>query len=306
MLFYFEAKFYCEKLMEINGYILIIKIYNKSKEDKNTLLMSLCEQILDLVENEYSNTLAEKPNSKWENLTEITEDSQIYEPLLLHEHNPYLVQKNLLDLYNYSISYCETKINLIDSIVKIMKKYPDFIDIQVISIACLGIFLEKSIQTSNVDMVEEIVGLILKAMELFSSHLLLQMNSLLALINILWNQEIVKFVPFDKFKCMQLAMDSMVLFNDTEMNDMAVEICSILSNELSIIDKTKFFIKPAYIERLLEIVRNCILLESNYFILKYSMEILSNLSDFSPKVCQLVLLKDGINLFLSVLNVSFY
>jgi hypothetical protein len=42
-------------LIEINGLDMIITIHKKSKDHKNVPLMTLCEQILDIIDKEYSN-----------------------------------------------------------------------------------------------------------------------------------------------------------------------------------------------------------------------------------------------------------
>ncbi len=40
-------------LLEINGSEVLKAIYERSKRNENETLVSLCEQILDIIENEY-------------------------------------------------------------------------------------------------------------------------------------------------------------------------------------------------------------------------------------------------------------
>jgi hypothetical protein len=42
-------------LIEINGLDIIITIHKKSKGENNVPLMTFCEQILDIIDKEYSN-----------------------------------------------------------------------------------------------------------------------------------------------------------------------------------------------------------------------------------------------------------
>lgn len=48
-----EAKVYFEMLVEINGNQILRTIYERSKNNENQTLISLCEQTIEIIENEY-------------------------------------------------------------------------------------------------------------------------------------------------------------------------------------------------------------------------------------------------------------
>jgi hypothetical protein len=96
-------------------------------------------------------------------------------------------------------------------------------------------------------------------------------------------------VPLIEFK---------VLFDD------ALTIYSIITAQISKSDKLKLFSVPIFMEALLNLVKSRIELFSNYdTVFEYSLSILSNLTNESPKTCETFLEKDGLNLYLIILNV---
>jgi Zyg-11 family protein len=142
----------------------------------------------------------------------------------------------------------------------------------------------------------------MKAFETFPKHQQIVLNAL----KILCGYRILENVPFDRYKCIQLAMKTLVEFKDKDMVYMAVEICSILSSHITRNEKSNIGSNPIYIETLLNIIRFSVRLTPDYeIILLYTLSFLWNLSDLSPETCELFLRKGGLDLYFLILNVSF-
>jgi hypothetical protein len=154
----------------------------------------------------------------------------------------------------------------------------------------------------NIKIIEEVVDVTMKAFETFPKHQQIVLNAL----KILCGYRILENVPFDRYKCIQLAMNTLVEFKDKDMVYMAVEICSILSSHITRNEKSNIGSNPIYIETLLNIIRFSVRLTPDYeIILLYTLSFLWDLSDLSPETCELFLRKGGLDLYFLILNVSF-
>jgi len=230
-------------------------------------------------------------------------ESQIIESLLRYKHRPNFVEISLVNLYDYTLTYYESRMDLIDLIVTIMREHSEQVDIQMAATACLFCLTKDELsQNINSKKLTEVVNMILNAMELFPNHQQLHMNSIL----ILCNNRILQDISFDRFKCCQLVMNYLVAFKDTHVTNYANYICLVLMPQISISDKSKLESQPVYMETLLDIVRMRVqfVLNDDYT-LEYTLRVIASLSDESPKSCQIFIEKGGIDLYLFVLNVRF-
>jgi hypothetical protein len=101
-------------------------------------------------------------------------------------------------------------------------------------------------------------------------------------------------------------MDSIAAFEDLDMNQMAISICVGICPKLSVIQKTNLCSKDVYMKKILEIVRSRAELSSDYEnILDYSLCLLSDLTNESPKNFEIFINNHGIDLYLIVLKVRF-
>jgi hypothetical protein len=184
-----------------------------------------------------------------------------------------------------------------------MENYSKFIDIQILAIGCL--FLLTRIELSekiHSDTLEKLIDFILSGMELNPNDEVLQTSAL----SILNNDYMLENCKFDKLKCIQLVMDALVTLNDIIDIDMAVDICSVLSSNLSVIEKSKFFTKPVYMETLSKIVESRVMYPvNNDIILEYTLSTLTNLTCKTKKISEFFVKNGGLELSLFVLNVSF-
>jgi hypothetical protein len=117
--------------------------------------------------------------------------------------------------------------------------------------------------------VENMIHIILKLMENFSNNQGIQLYSLLILEDI----HILQKVSFDRYKCIQLALDLIVNFKDTFLNEESLFICSVLFQKISIEEKTKLFSNPVYLALLLDIIKNHLNEETKEYCLKLLIEI---------------------------------
>jgi Zyg-11 family protein len=230
-------------------------------------------------------------------------ESQIIESLRRYKLRPTFVQKSLFHLYNYTSNYSEPRTDLIHLIIIPMKRHSKIIGIQMAATACLyNLTKNKLGEKIHPKILKNVVEATLQAMEQFPNHQQLQKNALLTLCS----DRILQDVSFNRYKCTQLVMDSLVGFKDTAMNRMAVAICSILAAKISTTETSNLGAKPIYMETLLDIVRSRVQYASDHDImLKFTLSALWNLTDESPKTCEMFLEKGGMDLYLTVLNVSF-
>ncbi len=230
-------------------------------------------------------------------------ESQIIESLRRYKNRPTFVQKSLFHLYNYTSHYSESRTDLIHLIIIPMRRHSKIIGIQMAATACLyNLTKNKLGEKIHPKILKNVVEVTLQAMERFPNHQQLQKNALLTLCS----DRILQEVSFNRYKCTQLVMDSLVSFKDTAMNRMAVAICSILAAKISTAETSSLGAKPIYMETLLDIVRSRIQYASDHDImLKFTLSALWNLTDESPKTCEMFLEKGGMDLYLTVLNVSF-
>jgi hypothetical protein len=99
-------------------------------------------------------------------------------------------------------------------------------------------------------------------------------------------------------------MNSLVIFNDMDMNFKVIVISSILIREISFKEKSNLFSNNFYVKILLDIVESHSQQTSNPDdILRYILKLFLSLTDESPKICETFLKQKGLKLFLHLLEV---
>jgi hypothetical protein len=193
--------------------------------------------------------------------------------------------------------YLETYLNIVENFVQLA---PDYDSIMEFSFLIFGKLFHRLKKKLDIKTIENVVNVTIKYMELFSNYQIIQTIAL----SILYYSEISQIVPFDRYKCIKLVMDALVNFKDTKINVSAVLISSILSIKLSITEKSNVGSNPVYIERLLDFVRSGIQILSDHNLLfDFTLNLLSSLTDESPKTCEMFVEKGGMDLYLLVLKV---
>jgi Zyg-11 family protein len=226
----------------------------------------------------------------------VTESSNLY------EENPVLYLKTLYDLIFISRKKFEPTSDFIDSIVTPLKKHSNkFLILLVATEYLLKSTENRFAEKIDSEILENVVQFTIKGMELFPNHRKLHKNSL----SILCNDRILQDVKFDRNRCLRLVVDSMISLRDKDMELKALNICSELSYNISTDEKSNLSSNPDLMEILLETVRSrCQYSEYGDKTLDYALMTISNLTDSSPKTCELFVEKGGLDLYLLILIVS--
>jgi hypothetical protein len=160
------------------------------------------------------------------------------ETLFHPENGPDFIQRNLAHLKIHKITDSKIRTEVIDSIFDLMSKNLNSIEIQqnaLDAMASLYYFIEtNSVELLNPNQVDKLIKATLTAMELYPNHQLLQKNAL----SILYSNQILENLYFDRFKCAELVMNSLVNFKKTDMNLMASVICTTHLMKLSIKERS--------------------------------------------------------------------
>jgi hypothetical protein len=99
-------------------------------------------------------------------------------------------------------------------------------------------------------------------------------------------------------------MDSLIEFNDKEMNEKAIYMCALLFNSIPKQEIQNLVTNPAYIEILLDIIENRAQLSSDIAeLINSTLFILLKLTDHSIKSREIFVEKRGMDLYLTILNV---
>jgi hypothetical protein len=217
-----------------------------------------------------------------------------------YKHFANYVLKTLHRILDHKLSYFEPNNNLVDFIIELMKIHSEATDLQIYGI----VFLHKLTNHQFRDRIDnrrlkKVVEFTMNLMETHPNHQNLQRHSL----SILDNNRILNDIAFDKLQCFQLILDTLVSFEDKEMNKTAIFICAFISGNLSTDKKSKLFSETVYLEPLLNIIRKHVELASdNDRVLEFTLTILSRLNESSYEK---FIEKGGTNLYFDVLNVSF-
>jgi hypothetical protein len=214
-------------------------------------------------------------------------------------HKPELIQKFLAKLKNYTITNFELRTKLIDFLINLMKKYSNLAKIlnqlELNAISCLYSFIENNfiehsnqalpvieetsnkIETISPKQLENVVEVTITAMELYPNDQQLQKSALI----FLYSEQMLENISPQTFKCTKLVMDTLVNFNERDMNLMASVICSTHLMKLSIEEREILGSNNVYIKRLLNIVDSY----SCYDLIENTLSTLVNLLVDSSKNC---------------------
>jgi hypothetical protein len=181
-------------------------------------------------------------------------------------NKPAYVQMFLYILYNckFTKTYLGPSKKIVEYIVFNLRKYPNNPDIQLFGIKCLINLTENEFNIPSdvipLKILSKAVDVVVTSMEKFPSNQEIIENALLFLSNFL----IIEITSFDRFKCLQSILNSLVEFKDFFKNQHAIAICSMLVENLTTEEKSKLISKPIYIEKLLDIIKENINFRSDY------------------------------------------
>jgi hypothetical protein len=163
--------------------------------------------------------------------------------------------------------------------------------------------LEQQVFDSEVD--SNYIQKLISVMESLPKHEKLQIFAL----SILQSYKL-QTLEFDKLKCIQLILDSLVNFIGKGMKiidiSKAIDICSKLLSELSIMDRLNICLKPEQIKVLLIIINSTSHSKSDANnILGLTLDLLMELTDSSSLICEMFSNEGGIDLYLVALIVRY-
>lgn len=271
--------------------IPIIDILKSQNEDELTFFHSMLEsKLIEIIDFGIENT--KNCSTRREFTTKL---------LLSLIHRPPIVMSCLSHLYDDTLTFCESSSDLIELLVIVMRNHTNIADIQLNAIKCMHNLTKDELgeKISSI-ILEEVVGVTLKAMEFFPNHRQLNVNSL----HIFRNQYILEKISFKKYECFQLLLNLFVNFKDRFMNELAIKMCILIFDQLSGAEKSNLCSNPVHMQSLLDIIRSLVQNALDQNILESYLVFLWFLTDDSPKTCNLFLEKRGLELHFLVLNVS--
>jgi hypothetical protein len=257
------------------------------KNESKNLFLSLCEEIFWFV------------FSKLEAKHECTQTS-------FHKRFKEITI-NLLNMNEFYLfkNYFEEKFYVIENWFDSNEEYFDYM----IKLFLLSIhFNSNSCKETETKIFGNIFKTILLTMNSSANNQKLDLIAIRILYSILkeLSDSELRMVSFDRYKCIQLVMNSLIIFNDTDMNGIAVWISYILIKELSFVEKSNLFSNNSYVKTLLDIVESHAQQSSiPDVILNYTLDYFWSLIDGSPKICEIFVEKKGLDLFFLLLKVWF-
>jgi hypothetical protein len=191
--------------------------------------------------------------------------------------------KNILKSNGY-----KPKTDFIDLIVILMRKYPQFIEIQFYGPLCIGQMIKGlQIEKSDTNLINKVIEVILTSMESFPNNKHLFNNALI----ILNNNYLLQNASFD-INNIQLVMNSLINSNDMVMNENAVIICSTLVKMISSDEKSKLSLNTINNRTLLKIVERCLHSNTNYsHLIAKTLHLIFNLNSGSFREIETQILK---------------
>ncbi|ESP03618.1 hypothetical protein LOTGIDRAFT_137121 [Lottia gigantea] len=253
---------------------------------------------------QYSMFLLESPDFKQEIVvTGEADEKQIKESLKRYVSRYMYMQRALYRLFSFSQHMTEPREDIIKLVIPAMKAHPKELNVQMAATACLYNLSKSELGLKiHPACLRDIVELTLQAMENYPSHQQLQKNALLTLCS----DRILQDVTFDRFRCAKLVMDCLCTFEDQSMNRMSVAICSILAAKITTEETSRLGAKSRNMKKLLGLVKQKVESQSIDITLKFTLSCLWNLTDESPPTCRVFLSENGLELFMSTLQVTLF
>jgi serine/threonine protein kinase len=226
-----------------------------------------------------------------------------WETSILHEKTSDFIRKFLDQIKIHKIINSKLRTNLIDSILVLMRKFLDSIEIQqkaLKAFASLFYSIEKdSKETLNPEQLEKVIEVTLTAMERYPNNQKLQKSAL----RILYSKQALKNPSSVKYKCIKLVMDSLVNFKKADMNLMASVICTTHLVDFSIKERSDLGSNNIYIATLLEMIKSRVNFYSNLYLIENSLSALVNFIVDSVSNCTIFMKLGGLNVSFSLLEV---
>lgn len=229
----------------------------------------------------------------------IGNEEQIKITLKKYCERPCYARKALYHLFELTMTFYTPRPDIFELVLSPMAAHYSNFSVQMAATACLyNVTRGELSKTIHPHTLSRGVFLTLNAMETFPDEYQLQKNSLL----ILCSDRILQEVDFERYRCAKLVLDSLCVFDDINMNRMAVAICSILAAKVSTSETSVLGAKSVYMKKLLSMVQSRVDSKSSDITMKFTLSALWNLTDESAATCKVFLEEGGAMLFLNVLT----
>lgn len=226
-------------------------------------------------------------------------ESQIKVTLKKHYERANYVQKALYHLFQLTSTFQEARPEIFELVLPAMAAHPTKFGVQMAATACVYNLTRGELSKGvHPKLLSKGVNFTLNAMMQFPDEYQLQKNALLTLCS----DRILQEVSFDRFRCAKLVLDSLCAFEGSNMNRMAVAICSILAAKVSTEETSELGARPNYMRKLLSMVQSRTESKVSDITMKFTLSALWNLTDESSATCTVFLELGGATLFLNVLK----
>ncbi|KAI2800669.1 Zyg-11 member B, cell cycle regulator [Blomia tropicalis] len=238
---------------------------------------------------------------------------QIIECLKRYQDNVNFVAKALISLYvsrgqfepEEILTYREEILNYI---ILLLHRYISSVNVVLVGTACLYIFTHlSSIELIPSTLLAKEVEINIMVLEKYPTNQAIVKNILFCLCI----DRILQDVSFDRMRCLQNVMDTLVTFQDVTICRLALAICSILAAKVPTEQTQTIGANQKYMKRLIEFVdrrkifsngRASPEYDNQILLFKLALSALWNFTDESPKTCEIFIQHKGLKLYINALE----
>lgn len=209
---------------------------------------------------------------------------------------PHLLGKILT--HTTAVAASEPQPLLVANILRCLESNQQRAHIQVAGTACLYNLTVGALGPAlHPSLLRSVVHMTIHAMTCHMHNHQLQKNGLL----LLCCDSVLHHVSFNQYWVAMMALLALHNYADESVDLMAVGICSILAAKLSNEQTAQLGSNPAFMNKLLALVRGRITDNNADITLQFTLSALWNLTDESPVTCKIFLEQDGLQLFINLL-----
>ncbi|XP_066537149.1 protein zyg-11 homolog [Hoplias malabaricus] len=230
--------------------------------------------------------------------------TQLCEALRRYRERETLLQRALFHLRNLSNQQdfgCQPAV--LELVLIGMQTHSASAGVQLISTACVFnlTILELAFGMPQ-RLLRNVVQQVIITMKNFPKHDQIQKNCLLALCS----DHILQKVPFNRYDAAKQVMMCLSLYEDQNLQRMAVTIVSLLVSKLSVEEIGLLGAEEFIIKQLLNLVERRASVGTVDSTLRFALSALWNLTDQTPHTCSLFLHNHGLELYTEILETYFF
>ncbi|XP_067936313.1 protein zyg-11 homolog B-like isoform X2 [Watersipora subatra] len=233
------------------------------------------------------------------NLGSLVGEEKVLESCARYIHRPFFIQKCLLSLFQITKQCLRPRSDLIVLLVDIMTLHADHASVLMAATACLYNLTKNNLVLGlHAEYLKLMASAIIDCMQRFPCTEALQRNCLLTICS----DKVLSEVTFDRYKCIELALECLCKFKDFTTTRMCLAVTSILAAKVPINAVSDLASNSKYMLRLIEITKEKAEILSTDGVIKFALSALWNLTDESPKACHCFSKLQGLELAVSCLT----